>query len=139
MDGLPSQNTGSDNCSSNIAQRYGRIAIDASIRIDIPGAIEDVFLVAWGRLDDFPQSAETRLWLYGVAKNVVRNIERSARRQTRVLWKLAAQDPQYASSPGREVVRHAEAMTCSSPFHGSIRLTRNFSGSERGRSYRLMR
>jgi RNA polymerase sigma factor (sigma-70 family) len=42
------------------------------------------------------------------AKNVVRSIERSARRQTRVRWILAAWDSQNVSSPEREVVRHAE-------------------------------
>jgi DNA-directed RNA polymerase specialized sigma24 family protein len=57
---------------------------------DIPGAVEDVFLVAWRGLDDVPPGAEKRLWRYGVVKNVVRSIERSARRQTRVRWKLAA-------------------------------------------------
>jgi RNA polymerase sigma factor (sigma-70 family) len=51
-----------------------------------PGLADDIvsetFLVAWRRLDVIP--ADERPWLFGVARKVRLNLERSSRRQTAV-------------------------------------------------------
>ena len=53
-------------------------------REDAADALAEVMLVAWRRLDDVPPEPETRLWLFGVARGVVRNQSRSAARRGRL-------------------------------------------------------
>jgi RNA polymerase sigma-70 factor (ECF subfamily) len=52
---------------------------------DANDAISEVFLVAWRRIDEIPDGDETLMWLYGVARNVVRNRQRASRRQIRLV------------------------------------------------------
>lgn len=54
-----------------------------------PDAAEDVFLVAWRKLDRVPVDDEAILWLFGVARNVLANHERSSRRRIRLRARLA--------------------------------------------------
>jgi RNA polymerase sigma-70 factor (ECF subfamily) len=55
-----------------LARRIGELeAVDAAA---------DVFLVAWGRIDDVPEGEAARPWLFGVARNVLRNRRRASRR-----------------------------------------------------------
>lgn len=49
----------------------------------------EVFAVAWRRRSELPPDEEQRLWLFGVARNVLRNHQRSLFRQRRVSAKLA--------------------------------------------------
>lgn len=63
----------------------------AFIRRRVPfDAVEDVlaetFVVAWRRLSDIP--AEERAWLFGVARNVIRNTYRAEARQRALHVKL---------------------------------------------------
>jgi RNA polymerase sigma factor (sigma-70 family) len=48
---------------------------------DAADAIAETFLVAWRRLDDAPAGDQLRLWLYGVARRVLANQRRGARRR----------------------------------------------------------
>jgi RNA polymerase sigma-70 factor (ECF subfamily) len=57
---------------------------------DVDDAVADVFVVAWRKIDSLPTPAEVRPWLFGVARNVVRNLERGARRRQRLWGKAAA-------------------------------------------------
>jgi RNA polymerase sigma-70 factor (ECF subfamily) len=57
-------------------------------RDDAVDATADVFLTAWRRIDDVPSNAEARLWLFGVARNVLRNHHRALRRRGRLRLKL---------------------------------------------------
>jgi RNA polymerase sigma-70 factor (ECF subfamily) len=64
----------------------------AFIRRRVPvDAVEDVlaetFVVAWRRLDDIP--TEERPWLYGVARNVIRNTYRAEARQRALHVRIA--------------------------------------------------
>jgi RNA polymerase sigma-70 factor (ECF subfamily) len=71
-------------------------------------AVSEVFLVAWRRIDQMPTGGETLPWLYGVARNVVRNAQRSRRRTLRVSARIR-REPHYAQSgPEIQVVRHEE-------------------------------
>lgn len=60
-----------------------------------PQIVDDVFsetmLVVWRRFDDLP--ADPLPWLYVTARNCLRNAERSARRQWRVVERITAVDP----------------------------------------------
>jgi RNA polymerase sigma-70 factor, ECF subfamily len=48
--------------------------------------VAETFLVAWRRIDETP--ADARPWLIGVARNVLLNVRRSARRQDAVSRRL---------------------------------------------------
>ena len=56
---------------------YARRRMDPGIADDI---VAETLLVAWRRRDAAPSGHE-RPWLYGIARNVIRNSARSARRQ----------------------------------------------------------
>ncbi len=51
---------------------------------DAHDATSDVFLVAWRRIGDVPVGDDARLWLFGVARNTVRTVERRTRRVLRL-------------------------------------------------------
>lgn len=55
---------------------------------DAADALAEVMLVAWRRLDDVPAEPDTRLWLFGVARGVVRNMSRSGVRRGRLCERL---------------------------------------------------
>ena len=48
---------------------YARRRVDAAIADEV---VADTFLTAWRRRADIPDGAE-RLWLFGVARNMIRN------------------------------------------------------------------
>jgi RNA polymerase sigma-70 factor, ECF subfamily len=54
-------------------------------REDAEDAAAEVFAVAWRRVGDLPAPPEDRLWLFGVARRVLANHARGARRRER-LW-----------------------------------------------------
>lgn len=67
----------------------------AFIRRRVPvDAVEDVlaetFVVAWRRLNDIPD--EERAWLFGVARNIIRNSYRTEARQRALQVRLAEHD-----------------------------------------------
>jgi RNA polymerase sigma-70 factor, ECF subfamily len=65
--------------------------------------VAETFVVAWRRLDAVPADEhEARPWLYGVARRVLANAERSQRRAQRVTAKLG-QQPQDAHEPDMAV------------------------------------
>ena len=64
---------------------------------DADDVVADVFVVAWRRRDDIPPDA--RIWLLGVARRVLANRHRTARRQ-RALYERLGQE---ASRRGTEV------------------------------------
>ena len=72
---------------------YAYLARRVSTPDDAEEVLNDVFLVAWRRIDRMPPAAaEARLWLYGVAANVLRNQQRAARRRS-ALVRLLMNDP----------------------------------------------
>ncbi len=50
----------------------------------------EVFAVAWRRRMEWPPDDERRLWLYGVARNVLKSHERSNQRQHRLANRMIA-------------------------------------------------
>jgi RNA polymerase sigma-70 factor, ECF subfamily len=55
---------------------------------DADDVTAETFAVAWRRRDELP-GEDTRLWLFGVARRVLANQQRSAQRQERVRLRLA--------------------------------------------------
>lgn len=51
---------------------------------DAADVVAETMLVAWRRLDDVPDGAEARLWLFGVARRVLANQRRGGRRRDRL-------------------------------------------------------
>lgn len=99
-------------------REQGRAILSYALcRVDDPDDAADVvaetFLIAWRRLDDVPIGPSERLWLYGVARRVVANLHRSARRRTRLAQRLAESlrsDPAVYPGPGGETAEILEAM-----------------------------
>jgi RNA polymerase sigma-70 factor (ECF subfamily) len=71
-------------------------------------AVAEVFLAYWRRLDEAPAEPECRLWLYGIARNVVRNSRRSIDRFSRLKDRASRQPRLFMESPEVVVVRSAE-------------------------------
>jgi RNA polymerase sigma-70 factor, ECF subfamily len=55
---------------------------------DAADVVAETFLVAWRRLDQVPLGVGSRLWLFGVARNVLANQARGARRRDRLTERL---------------------------------------------------
>ena len=77
-------------------------------RDDVADAVAEVFLVAWRRIDQAPSDAEALLWLYGVARNVVRNLTRSTQRRQRLGIRIGSLRQPEVPTPELQVVRRAE-------------------------------
>lgn len=75
---------------------------------DANDAASEVFVVAWRRIAAAPAGLDARLWLYGIARNVVRNSQRSARRSLRLRTKVAGLAPEAVDGPERQVVQSDE-------------------------------
>ena len=58
---------------------------------DAADVLAETMTVVWRRIDDVPEEPETRLWLYGVARNIISNVHRGNRRRDRLATKLASQ------------------------------------------------
>lgn len=77
-------------------------------REDAVEATADVFLTTWRRIDEVPDGSEARLWLFGVARNVLRNRQRSNRRLRRLVSRAATTPADPAPLLETVVVRRAQ-------------------------------
>lgn len=75
---------------------------------DVNDAIAEVFLVAWRRIGEAPPTGEKRLWLYGIARNVIRNNQRAGRRRLRLRAKAQGVRSIPDPEPETVVVRRSE-------------------------------
>lgn len=69
-------------------------------RDEAADAAAEVFTVAWRRLPRVPAEPDTLPWLYGVARRVVANHERSTHRRQRLRARLAAAAGVIEPGPG---------------------------------------
>lgn len=74
---------------------------------EVNDVIAEVFLVAWRRIEEAPESRELP-WLYGIAKNVIRNAHRARNRQERLRSKVSAHRQTSEPSAEVHVVRNVE-------------------------------
>lgn len=75
---------------------------------DANEAISEVFLVVWRRIDEIPGGDETLPWVLVVARNVVRNLQRTSRRSIRLLEKIGREPVVPDPGPEAQVVRATE-------------------------------
>lgn len=68
-------------------------------------AVSDTFLVAWRRRDEVPAGAAERPWLYAVARRVVANHHRSARRRHHLEERLATDRQPATEAVDDQVLR----------------------------------
>jgi RNA polymerase sigma factor (sigma-70 family) len=57
---------------------------------DAADVLADTYLVAWRRLEDVPPGEEARLWLFGVARRLLANHHRGARRRSLLAGELGS-------------------------------------------------
>jgi RNA polymerase sigma factor (sigma-70 family) len=78
---------------------------------DAADVVADTFLVAWRRRSHLPPGDEARLWLYGVARNMLANQRRGDRRRDRLgealRVRLAGSSVLLARDPSTAVTEHA--------------------------------
>jgi len=105
------------------AERERRRRFDALFRENIAGiasycswrsrsagdeqdAVAEVFLTAWRRLDDVPEGAAARPWLYATARRVMANQARAHARRTRLSEKLTTESggDEIAAQPDEDPV-----------------------------------
>jgi len=77
-------------------------------RNDVDDAVAEVFVVAWRKISQTPVIDEQLPWLYGIAKNVVRNVNRSSSRRQRLWVKAAALPPTDGPPSDIQVIRNSE-------------------------------
>ena len=77
-------------------------------RDDAVDATADVFLAVWRRISDVPVNPEARLWLFGVARNVLRNHRRTLRRRGRLWMKLSVTGVDGEPLPEAVVLRREQ-------------------------------
>ena len=82
--------------SSDIVAYCGWRAASAS---DAQDAAAEVFLIAWRRLDELPEGAAARVWLYATARRVVANQRRSTHRQAALHERMALHGPSLVQEP----------------------------------------
>lgn len=86
--------------------------------------VAETMLVAWRRIDDVPAGAQTRLWLFGVARNVMNNSRRSSKRQKRLIEKLVATIESSTEDvnplPGHHVLAVREALAELRPIEAEV-------------------
>lgn len=83
------------------AQHYSAVYGYAARRVgrdQAADAAADTFTVAWRKLRSVPDEPDTLPWLYGVARKVIANHERAARRRGRLGAKAAGQ-PMHTAPP----------------------------------------
>jgi RNA polymerase sigma-70 factor (ECF subfamily) len=67
---------------------------------DAADVVAETFAIAWRRVDAVPPGEQARLWLYGVARNVLANHRRAAARRQGLSMALAAEVADlYAPGP----------------------------------------
>jgi len=68
----------------------------------------DVFVVAWRRFEVVPKGDGALPWLYGVAKNVLSDKQRSARRRDRLFVRAVSDFEPAVPGPEAQIVRKSE-------------------------------
>lgn len=68
---------------------YAYLARRISEQTEVGDALSEVYTTAWRRRAKLPaDDAEARMWLYGIAANVLRNLHRGHRRHRSMLGRL---------------------------------------------------
>jgi RNA polymerase sigma-70 factor (ECF subfamily) len=91
------------------ADAISRYCLRRLPRSDANDVVAEVFTVAWRKIGQMPDGAETLPWLYGVARNEVLKAQRRSGRWGRLRERLG-REPRYPDlGPEPVVVRNAES------------------------------
>jgi RNA polymerase sigma-70 factor (ECF subfamily) len=71
-------------------------------------ATEDVFVIAWRRLDSIPAGESELAWLYSTARGVLANHRRKTHRFTRLVGRLRNQRPEPPPEPDHQLILGVE-------------------------------
>lgn len=93
---------------------YATRALAADLS-EIDDVVAEVYLVVWRRIDELPQAPQDRLWLFGVARNVVRNTKRSANRRLLLVDRIHRQTRLPVGSSDHSEVDVTDALRRLSP------------------------
>lgn len=74
----------------------------------VEDAVADVFLVVWRRIGSAPPGDEATLWIYGIARNVVRNHTRTRYRRERLRGRLTRSAIETGTDASVQVLRRIE-------------------------------
>ncbi len=85
--------------------RYCLRRIDAA---DVNDVVAEVFVVAWRKIDQMPDGGDALPWLYGVARNEIRNSRRARGRRQSLRSKLGGLAQHADPGPESVVVRHEQ-------------------------------
>jgi RNA polymerase sigma-70 factor, ECF subfamily len=94
--------TDEDRFAALFDANYHRIlgyALRRTSEADAADAAAETFTIAWRRFEDLPHGDAALLWLYGVARRVLANQARAARRRARLSSAIDAEPRPTASEP----------------------------------------
>lgn len=93
-------------------------------RVDDPAdaadLLSEVMLVAWRRRKDVPAAPADRPWLYGVARNVLANHRRSARRRSAAVERLRTAVEHVVPEPRAEAMDVRRVLASLEPIDHEI-------------------
>ena len=85
---------------------------------DANDAVSEVFLAVWRRIEEVPEGDHMLPWILGVARNTVRNAQRSLRRTTRLAARVGDEPTVNAPGPEVQVVRSSEYAEVAAALEG---------------------
>jgi RNA polymerase sigma factor (sigma-70 family) len=94
------------------AEHADRVLAYARRRVgpqDAPDIVADTFLAAWRRREAIPSDALP--WLYAVARNVIANSRRAARRRDALHDRLVFTEPGPVDDPSRQLDERADVLS----------------------------
>lgn len=75
---------------STFAEIYAFVARSQGSGSDTDDVVAEIYLAAWRRINDVPLPPNDRLWMYGVARNMLARFDRSGRRRRRLFTRLSS-------------------------------------------------
>ncbi|KJE76739.1 RNA polymerase sigma factor [Ferrimicrobium acidiphilum] len=84
---------------------------------DAADVLAETFTIAWRRLDQVPEGDGALLWLYGVARNVIRNDLRSRQRRSQLMGRIARHVPEAKWSVVARDEERLVALACLQGLH----------------------
>jgi RNA polymerase sigma-70 factor (ECF subfamily) len=104
--------TGSEATFRQLYDRHHRAVLAYFLRRTDPEtaheATEDVYLIAWRKLDSIPPGDDALPWLYGVARRVLANHRRSLFRRIRLGNRIRHLRPLPPGEPEPQVIRRLD-------------------------------
>jgi RNA polymerase sigma-70 factor (ECF subfamily) len=109
--GVKRRNVGMEERFETLVRRHSRPVLAYCLRrsthVNAHEAAADVFAVAWRKFAEIPDGDEALYWLFGVARRVLSNQQRSERRRVRLTDRVGSMADVPMVGPETVVVRNA--------------------------------